>query len=484
MDKRRIIRSLLVSGLVVLTGPFRYAAAQTSSPFTPPEEELGEYVIDSGSGLDTGCTYRSGGPLRIQLPIPKVINPTQLKSDGTLKDASTLVNNKVIGAQAVLRFPVFDIDSSASISFGSPEVDKIYFNGKFKKNLSGVDSQWTDDSIVVPIEEVKFGTTNEIRIDIDTANTEEFWCMAVDWVSIKFDVAAPYVLAHGINAQADTWDEGSAPGVLKALDDKGVLYTRFSVTANGRSEGNAEQLEQQIQTFLDGIKSKKVHIIAHSKGGLDSQELQARGPSFDILSLSTISTPHLGSVAADLSIIQKEKADEKINKGADPNGYVSDYIDTWTYGQGPQLPGLRDLTTYRAKEASDLGLRGNIPRTYTIGANADLNSDNDLTSNESAGLFPSAAHYAAKRAWRVLREFESANLTIKEVPCTFCLSSPRKVLTYTPVTQSPQNNDIVVTTKSANPSYGTSLGNTLNNHSTVKNSTNVNKFLEKTIPLR
>lgn len=471
---------LLGSFLIAFVSLTQVVKAQTSSPFDPPEEKLGVYVVNSGSGLDTSCTFRGGGPLVIQLPVPAVVNANQIRPDGTLENASDLVNNGVLGAQAVLRFPVYDIDSGANMSPPyHPEVDEISFNGQFKKVLSGINNQWTDDSIVIPIEEVKFGANNEIRVDIDTANNAELWCMAVDWVAIEFDVAAPYVLAHGINANSDTWD-----GVVQTLDNKGILYDRFSVTANGRSAGNARQLEQRIENFLSGIKAEKVNIIAHSKGGLDAQELQARAPSFKILSLSTLSTPHLGSVAADLSIIQKTEADDKINSGNDPNGHASNYIDTWTFGQGPQLPGLRDLAVGRASEAINLGLRGNITPTFTIGANADLNSDNDLTSNESAGLFPGAAHYAAERAWRVLRDFSSAPiLSVTQVPGNFW--GTRTVLTYqTVTTQSSQNNDIVVTTGSANPSYGTSLGNTMNNHSTVKNTANINSILQRTIPLR
>jgi len=482
MDKKNLV-ICLIGGLLVFTGSQQPANAQTTSPFKPPDEKLGVYVVNQGGGLDTGCTFRSGGPLIIQLPVPVVVNPNQLNGDGTLINATHLIKNKVLGAQAVLRFPLYDIDSGANISPPyQPEMDDVSFNGQHKKVLSGINNQWTDDSIAVPIEEVKFGKNNEIRIDIDTANSQELWCMAVDWVAIEFDVAAPYVLAHGINAQADTWDAGSAPGVLQALDDKGVLYTRFSVTANGRSAGNARQLETQIQTFLDNIKAKKVNIIAHSKGGLDSQELQARAPKFKILSLSTISTPHIGSVAADLSLIQKTSADEKVNNGNDPTGFASAYIDTWTFGNGPQLPGLRDLTVARAAAARNLKLRGNISPTFTIGANADLNSDNALTSNESAGLFPKAAHYAAERSWRVLRNFSSANMTTAKVPGNFF--GTRTVLTYTAVTQTAQDNDIVVTTASANPTYGTALGNTQHNHSTVKNAANINKILQRTVSLR
>ena len=36
-----------------------------SSPFSPSDEEDTLFAVDSGSGLDTGCTFRGGGPLRI-----------------------------------------------------------------------------------------------------------------------------------------------------------------------------------------------------------------------------------------------------------------------------------------------------------------------------------------------------------------------------------------------------------------------------------
>jgi pimeloyl-ACP methyl ester carboxylesterase len=462
--------------------------AQTSSPFPPPEEKLGVYVANSGQGLDTGCSYRGDGPLRIRIPVPKVVNDAQLNGDGTLKDPSKLVANGVLSAQATIRFPVYDIDDKA-VTDGtySPEVDRVTFNGKFKKTLEGFNNTWTDDSIIVPIEELKFGQDNELVIDIDSANSDEYWCMAVDWVSIEFEGTPPYVLQHGISANQSTWDEGASNGVLRALEERGVLFTRFSLGqgagGNGAVATNAQELNTRITEFLEPLKADKVHVIAHSKGGLDTQGLQALAPEFEIVSLSTLSTPHLGSVAADMSIIAKTEADDKIANGQDPNGFASAYIDTWTFGQGPQLPGLRDLTTYAATSALSTGLRNNISGTYTFGANADLNLDNDLTTDESSPLFPAVAHYGAERAWRVLRDFRSAPLTLTTVPGR--LWGTRTVLTYTlNAAAGPQANDIVVTEGSANPGYGTPLGNSPANHSTVKNGNNVNTILDTTIPLK
>ncbi len=473
-------RRLALACAVLLGGP---VWAQTSSPFTPPEPKLGVYVVNSGSGLDTGCTYRSGGPLRIRLPIPKVVNDNQLNADGSLINPSELVANGVLAAQAVLRFPVFDIDDKAVVQGAAPEVDRLSFNGQFKRTLAGFNNTWTDDSLIVPIEELRFGKDNILQIDIDTANagSGEYWCMSVDWLSAEFEVAAPYVLAHGISANESTWDEGSAPGVLGALEQRGVRFTRFSlgtdVDGNGRVATNARELRTQIQAWLDEQKADRVHVIAHSKGGLDTQGLQALAPKFKLLSLSTLSTPHRGSVAADLSLIQKSDYDDLVAAGADPNGFAQTYLDTWTFGQGPQLPGLRDLATYASSP------RGNIANTFTIGASADADGNNELSTAEIAPLFPSVAAYAARRAWLVLRDFSSATMSFSTVPGL--LWGTRTVLTYTTtLAGAPQPNDIVVSHASANPGYGSPVGNVLANHSSVKSAANVNLLLDRTIPIK
>ncbi|KKE81324.1 hypothetical protein [Pseudoalteromonas luteoviolacea] len=48
----------------------------------------------------------------------------------------------------------------------------------------------------------------------------------------------------------------------------------------------------------------------------------------------------------------------------------------------------------------------------------------------------------------------------------------------------PQNNDIVVTLNSANPSYGQALGNVMANHSTLKNAQNITRIVNNTVHLK
>lgn len=58
---RNKLAMLLGSFLIAFVSLTQVVKAQTSSPFDPPEEKLGVYVVNSGSGLDTSCTFRGGG---------------------------------------------------------------------------------------------------------------------------------------------------------------------------------------------------------------------------------------------------------------------------------------------------------------------------------------------------------------------------------------------------------------------------------------
>lgn len=495
------MRILQRSGLIAAILLVRLAAplqAQTSSPFQPPEEKLGIYVLNGGPSLDTGCTYRSGGPLIIRFTLPATVNQTALDSDGRLKNPSKLVSAGLLGSRATIRMPVYDIDSSGGGAGFAPEVDRVSLNGVFKKTLTGINSTWTDDSLNVGIEELRFksevspNAINELRIDIDTANVGngEFWCMAVDWVATTFDTAAPYVLVHGINAASDSWDNDNSPGVLKALDDSGVLYTTVDLGRNASVVQNAKTLQPLIDAFLLPLKSKAVHVIAHSKGGLDTQGMMALSPAFKLLSLSTLSTPHLGSVAADLSVIELLKANEYANSGDDPKGYAQKYINRsgWKPSSaGPQTPGLNDLTTYAATAAIGAGLRGNVARTYTFGADADKNGDGKIDDDEATPTFDVAGttlSSIADTAWRVLYEFSEAK-TVSITTTPGILWGTRTVITYeTKAVTTKRANDLVVAQVSANPSFGIPSGNSLANHSTIKSVANIEKILKTTVPLR
>jgi triacylglycerol lipase len=478
------LRTLYFNAVLASLGTFAImvnpVSAQTSSPFQPPEEKLGVYVTNSGPGLDSGCTFRSGGPLIINIDVPKVVNDSQINPDGTLKNPNELVQRGIIAQKAIVNFPVFDIDSGASVSPpDQPEVDVVSFNGERKDTLTGSNNQWTNDPIEVDIRELKFGQANELKIDIDVDNPDELWCMAVDWVSVEFDVAIPYVLAHGINTTGpDTWSED----ITRQLDAYGIKYTFDSVGRNGSVGDNAVELRNIITPFLEELKSDKVHIIAHSKGGLDSQALQALGPDFTIRSLSTLSTPHLGTVVADINIIQLLGSDRLQNSSVDPNGFIDSLLRAtpWagSFSDVPERPGLDDLTTQAASTALLLRQRGNISPTFAYGGNADINGDGELQSAERQFV-------RADIPWNVMRNFTQARVVNTFTEPGFLGFGTRTVIEFVASpSAAPLANDVVVTTNSALPSYANSLGVVRRNHSSIVDYALIEDFLDRTVNLR
>lgn len=510
MRKRiRTLQTAMSIAAAVFTA--QLAWAETTSPFQPPEEKLASYVINSGSGLDTGCTYSTGGPLVMELFVPATMNLQELNLDGTLKDPSRLISNKVIGQEATLMFPTYDIDSSTSYPGINPEVNVAYFNGEAIKTLTGENGVWERESINLPIEKVRFNRTNTVAVDIDTANSVPRWCTAVDWVSIEFDAAFPYVLAHGIDSDASTWDEDSAPGFLETLDESGVLYARFSTESNGAVEDNGRDLKNQIQPFLDYTKADKVHVVAHSKGGLDTQYLAIiSDPDFEIFTLSTLSTPHLGSVVADLQLLQRQAIDEyrQDAESQDPEGHAQAFVDLrlagWgsrgPLGIGPQPPGILDLTTQAASEAIDDFKRGTVETTFVLGADAGPNCTRLPTNDEMAEMNP-APLLSGLRGY-VFDGLQMAYQTICEFSEAIEIGSEQIVVGYTgqgnnlPVygtaltfsvrtTHADRPNDGAVSVYSAHPSWGIPIGTTSSeNHSTVKSGDNLQRFLDQTIGLR
>lgn len=87
-------------------------------------------------------------------------------------------------------------------------------------------------------------------------------------------------------------------GITEALSLKGIEVLVAAVPPSGSIEARAERLADSI---AQKAKGKSVNIIAHSMGGLDSRYMisRLRPLDFDVLSLTTVATPHRGSAFAD-----------------------------------------------------------------------------------------------------------------------------------------------------------------------------------------
>jgi triacylglycerol lipase len=111
----------------------------------------------------------------------------------------------------------------------------------------------------------------------------------------------PVILVHGISLRDRAllvryW--GNVPDVLK---QNGAVVHAGGQDAYGIISHNAAVLKKNILEVLEATKSRKVNIIAHSRGGLDSRYMiSILGMEDKVASLTTIATPHRGSSMADL----------------------------------------------------------------------------------------------------------------------------------------------------------------------------------------
>ena len=90
---------------------------------------------------------------------------------------------------------------------------------------------------------------------------------------------------------------GKIPKILK---ENGADIYYGHQDSNGSIETNAYVLKDTVMDILNETKADKVNIIAHSKGGLDARYMiSSLGMAEYVASLSTISTPHNGSITMD-----------------------------------------------------------------------------------------------------------------------------------------------------------------------------------------
>lgn len=268
-----------------------------SSPFDPPEANDATFVVDQDAGLDTGCTFRSGGPLVFSVKIGRVVGDlTKLKQNGMISDT------------AELRMPAFDVDFDTSGPGFNPERDRVTFNGNVVPTefLTGSDNVWKLNSFRVPIEWVKFpgdpgqgGTPtpqdNVVRIDIDTANSDEFWCTSIDWAALSIEVSRPIVMAHGILSSGSTW----APLWTSQLTTLGLPHSNELNMGNLDSiQSNAGKIAAVVSRSRQRWGVDKVNLVCHSKGGLDSRHFVEGNEGVE--QVIQIGTPNAGSPLADL----------------------------------------------------------------------------------------------------------------------------------------------------------------------------------------
>lgn len=188
----------------------------------------------------------------------------------------------------------------------------------------------------------------------------------------------PIILAHGI-ARFDFLVEyfiknfavfGLSPsamndglhyfkGIARHLRNHGFDVYHTSVSFAAGVERRAADLRDEVNKVLQLKGADKVHIIAHSMGGLDARHMIVRlDMAGKVASLTTIGTPHLGTSFADW----------KLARGGDQLIEV--------LGRVLDLAGFQDLTTTACREFNDEAQRAEAanPVVYQTYASAEAHS--------------------------------------------------------------------------------------------------------------
>jgi triacylglycerol lipase len=92
-------------------------------------------------------------------------------------------------------------------------------------------------------------------------------------------------------------------GIKPHLEARGFKVFHPNQDFAGPVDLRAEQLKARVNEIISATGARKVHIIAHSMGGLDARHMIVdMGMADKVASLTTIGAPHLGTILADHAV--------------------------------------------------------------------------------------------------------------------------------------------------------------------------------------
>lgn len=121
----------------------------------------------------------------------------------------------------------------------------------------------------------------------------------------------PIVLIHGTGASDRPFFWGRIP---KTFKEKGIPFYYGKTDGWGNVKTNAIMLKTNLATVSAEFGIEKFNLIAHSKGGIDARYfISTLGGHELVASLTTISTPHLGTPIADY-FLNKHLSGDSVTK--------------------------------------------------------------------------------------------------------------------------------------------------------------------------
>jgi len=200
-------------------------------------------------------------------------------------------------------------------------------------------------------ERAPVGGDNPVRVTIAPVAGEEVWCTVVKPWTVRVTGMSPVVMIHCNDCLATLWEQVGFKTYLDSINvpnDNSIQLPHTldnfpKPNCNGFADvriasfrGNAAIIENRLSRILESFGANSVHLVAHSKGGLDSREWLAtysrrhnNKNGFNVLSLTTADTPHRGSAHADAQMAWEQVGwtgllDEFLNGPPDPGGLMAD----------------------------------------------------------------------------------------------------------------------------------------------------------------
>ena len=327
----------ILLGLVLLTS---WGQCQSLPPERPTDTKVVQFE-PIPEAVDGNCTYNPG-PKKFAsflFRINRVVGGANaIDSQGRLLNPEALIRDGIVSRFAEMKFRVSDLPYTVRPrigSFGAAAVLEV--NGQKVKDAILTRYNGTIEvAVKVPISYLKFGQripglspvpgVNLATVTMNTARLPQIGpepsveCGAeireffFEPRYLRFDALAPIFLVHGNNeCPAFFKDSGRCLppnhqdryrfNFESALQELAMPYTVGREMKPHTVAVHARQLVSIVGDQAREFGSKHFHIIAHSKGGLDSREYfltinRAKaepGP----YSLVTLDTPHLGSPGSD-----------------------------------------------------------------------------------------------------------------------------------------------------------------------------------------
>ena len=118
-----------------------------------------------------------------------------------------------------------------------------------------------------------------------------------------FAAKAPIIFVHGFGITGGFYDTFTQ--IQKLAQENGHELFMARSPAFGDLEIRVKDLQKEIRKF---VPNGPFHLVSHSMGGIDCRLLIARDPQLAsrMLSLTTLSSPHHGSLMADWLVGQRK----------------------------------------------------------------------------------------------------------------------------------------------------------------------------------